>query len=213
MKPILFSGPMVRAILAGTKTQTRRLVRGLVEDVTRNEWHAPRRLVHKPTCQRSHCEQVDDNELACGGIECAKDGRAQVSPYGAPGDRLWVREAVALDYFSPSPWLPPERRHGYRADWTERAADMVPEPKWRPSIYMPRWASRLTLEVLSVRVERLQDITLDDCEAEGVKFPPNARSAGNFAALWDSINAERAPWKSNPWVWVVEFRRVTGGLE
>jgi hypothetical protein len=89
--------------------------------------------------------------------------------------------------------------------------------RWRPSIHMPRWASRITLEVAGVRVERLQEITPDDAIAEGVfgegrynTQPGMPYPVATFAALWDSINDKRAPWASNPWVWVVEFRRIDG---
>lgn len=160
-RPIIFSAPMVRAILAGTKVQTRFV-------------------------------------LGC--------------PYGQPGDRLWVREAWARD--------DEDGQLMYRADvGRDLCADA-----WRPSIHMPRWASRITLEVTAVRVERLQDISEADAQAEGVipKWEPGCSgrlmdafggfsfrpAASAYAELWEQINGPGA-WDANPWVWVVEFKRVT----
>ena len=144
-------------------------------------------------------------------------------PYGVPGDRLWVRETHHIDYY-PAGTLNAHGNPGvihYRAD-----TDIISQSwdgQWRPSIYMPRWASRITLEVVSVRVERVQDITPSDCIAEGVEVIANEwgtpwykgpqgewkSSREAFSAFWNSINAKRGfPWSSNPWVWVVEFRQV-----
>lgn len=202
-RPILFSGEMVRAILAGTKTQTRRVVKVPL-------WDPPMERAFAPGC--GIWRGADSSEVRC--------------PYGSAGSRLWVREAFARDYFSATPYLPPEQRHGYRADWTQRAADTAPEPKWTPSIHMPRWASRLTLEVTGVRVERLQDISEEDARAEGIVesgtapgwFKPKADGSfadparGAFQLLWESINGAES-WAANPWVWVVEFRRVESARE
>ena len=124
-------------------------------------------------------------------------------PYGAPGDRLWVRET----------WDTDGKTIAYRATTPETTTD--PEPmRWRPSIHMPRWASRLTLAVTSVRVERVQEITEADARAEGIE-PQRSDYSGEdsnslqFRDLWDSINAARGyGWAVNPWVWVVEFERV-----
>ncbi len=172
-KPILFSGEMVRAILDGRKTQTRRVVR------------------------REHIPFV--HSLLAGWIS----GRWShlPLPYGRPGDQLWVRET----------WL--EDTVGnirYRA--TERAVQDG-NWKWRPSIFMPRWASRISLEVTAVRVERVRDISEEDARAEGVDSIVATDTYSSyrmgFRKLWDSINAKRGySWESNPWVWVVEFKRV-----
>lgn len=175
-RPILFSGPMVRAILEGRKTVTRRVIRGSLPTDP-----AP---VH----------------FAC--------------PYGRKGDRLWVRETFYCDDYR-YPDAPVEdlrRLLEYRADhrcanWEAGCPcrDENGRSNWRPSIHMPRWACRLELEVVSVRAERLHEIT-DGAEvlAEGVL----TSSRDGFANLWDEINGKRAPWRDNPWVWRVEFRRV-----
>lgn len=186
-RPILFSGPMVTAILRGEKTQTRRVVKGQAL-----EWLAPDMFTP---------EYVANPENG-------------LCPYGRPGDRLWVRESYRV-----------MRPHGvdevqYKADWRP-----LPHDGWKPSIHMPRWASRLTLEIVSVRVERLQDISNQDAEAEGVvwdgrfclgsshvvkgtpKVFVSRREA--YRDIWDSINAKRGHgWDTNPWVWVIEFTRV-----
>jgi len=144
-------------------------------------------------------------------------------PYGGKGDRLWVRETFLV-----GDGMNPENdptRPTYRADFID--ADAIPV-KWTPSIYMRRHQSRLTLEVTGVRVERLQAITEDDAKAEGARpffetFPmfgreqtitsgercADAEHRAGFAVLWDEINADRATWKSNPFVWVVSFRLLT----
>jgi hypothetical protein len=142
-------------------------------------------------------------------------------PYGVPGDRLWVRETFRQSHGSMSVH--------YAAD-----ADEVSGGPWRPSIYMPRWASRLTLEITDVRVQRLQEISEEDARAEGVcdfangcclacnsrghnvTYPsgcPNCAATGHdhsskFRNLWDSANGKRAPWSSNPWGWALTFRRI-----
>ena len=188
-RPILMSGAMVRAILDGSKTQTRRIVKP------------------QPEHGIIPCAWVDTlwAELdAKGGCRCHM---APVRfPYGAPGDRLWVRETFAHHFG--------ELR--YRADESPDSY-YYGAKGWKPSIFMPRALSRITLEITGVRVERVQDISEDDAWAEGVEPPMlHPDDPGNldvaratFAALWDSINAARAPWESNPWVWVVEFKRFS----
>jgi hypothetical protein len=193
---------MVRAILEGRKTQTRRIVKP--QPIGRL-WNPP---VEPPCLQ-------DDS------------GRFHPCPYGQRGDRLWVREAWGLDAYTGDLQFSIKYRAGGDSYVTERngSDEWVPIyqryidgcglddkwDRWRPSIHMPRWASRITLEVTGVRAERLQDISEDDAKAEGVE--PLARQIGTdyrgaFQNLWDSINKDRTPWDSNPWVWVVEFRRV-----
>ncbi len=180
-RPILMSAPMVRAILEGRKTQTRR--------------------VYKP-------REVDNVEDPHGALF------AFPTPYGSPGDRLWVRETWSHDahdldtcraaHEDASPGI------GYGPYY--RSTEVAPDTlRWKPSIFMPRWASRITLEVTEVRVQRLQEISEDDAKAEGCEPSGSAGFAtarGLYAALWDSINGARAPWPSNPWVWAITFRRL-----
>jgi hypothetical protein len=224
-RPILFSAPMIRAILAGTKTVTRRIVRDQ-SLVQYDESDGAPVHVHGQNC-------VNYCDYACNGYSIEIDGTLKSSPYGGAGDRLWVREAFALAPAcnDPDPDDPNDWHVVYRADGDERPllastdenAEEIPPP-WRPSIYMPRWASRLELDITNVRVERLHEITGEDAAAEGVEgsrcdcevcsrsgaMCPADQSAHilEFRRLWDKLNGKRAPWSSNPWVWRVEFRRV-----
>jgi hypothetical protein len=216
-RPILFSDAMVQAILDGRKTQTRRLVKPQppTQEAVRAragdgyDWEAVR-----PGSAEFWPVGPVWAVRNCGGsasIRC---------PYGAAGDRLWVREAWNAHALTGAG--EPVSIH-YRAGGPGRQIAQAPNdawwhepPRWTPSIHMPRWASRLTLEVVSVRVERLHAITEDDAKAEGAELvepfldlDAPATYRDGFAALWTRINHERAPWLSNPWVWVVEFRRVT----
>ena len=209
--PIIFSGPMVRAILDGRKTQTRRVVKPQPPNKTR----------HMQLTEGEWCAFGEGTQVA-GGAWCGETGDPPFNrwkcPYGQRGDMLWVREI----------WKPTcsgltvDTYVRYCADDSRREIVHNLEcrghdtERWRPSIHMPRWASRLTLEVTGVRVERVQDITPDDALAEGVwEHPPDAHGFRSelrpaFHELWDSINAKRGyPWESNPWVWVVEFAMVT----
>lgn len=173
-RPILFSGLMVRAILRGRKTQTRRVVK-----------RQPDRHLFHLECLASG--EWRDEEISLG--KC---------PYGQPGDRLWVRETFAnLGDYGIS----------YRAD-SDAFGDT-----WTPSIFMPRSLSRITLEISAVRVERIDSITDSDAVAEGIALRGTTRFCGEarieFKNLWDLINAKRGfGWNANPWVWVIEFRRV-----
>jgi len=182
--PILFSGAMVRAILDGKKTQTRRPLR------FQPDGRFAFTVYH--------------------GLPC---------PYGAPGDRLWVRETWAHDCPHCSDVRCGNPDHiWYRASEANNVAKSFSgAARWRPSIHMPRWASRLTLEVVSARVERLQLIAGRDVLAEGIDNSKSNPEMGArwenmqrmaFQELWDSINGKRAPWASNPCVWVVEFKKV-----
>lgn len=200
-RPILFSGPMVRALLAGTKTQTRRVVK-------------PQPTHFNPAGVPRLAKPVGSSKV----IQC---------PYGQHGDRLWVRET----------WQTFERGYNvYKAIPTRRpsdscvlyaADDVDGDLGWRPSIHMPRWASRITLEITSVRVERLQDISEADAIAEGIErkedgigwkrgpisgdVPNTATRTGfpglAYQSLWEQINGPGS-WDANPWVWVIEFRRT-----
>ena len=179
-RPILFSAPMVRALLAGTKTQTRRIVKA--RDL---EWMDVHQGLREP-----------DNAERC--------------PYGQPGgDRLYVRETWAAPHaydHLPPRLIPQDARIHYAA--TEDRGGLL----WRPSIHMPRWASRITLEVTGVRVERLQDISEADAIAEGVYTDPACPAYDAYAQLWDEING-LGSWEANPWVWVVGFHRINGASQ
>lgn len=200
---------MVRALLAGTKAQTRRALRNQpsTNTVQVSTWHHPdpRPMFYAWTRNGA---AVADHPTA--GAEIS-DWLPGPCPYGQPGDRLWVRETWrivgdsdddTLDMFDCDDVQ-------YRADDDQSYID-----KYRPSIYMPRRLSRITLEVTGVRVERLQDISEADALAEGVaaKHTPDADYTAReaYAALWEQINGGGS-WAANPWVWVVEFKRAGGG--
>ena len=196
--PILMSGAMVRAVLDGSKTQTRRVVKQL--DPAMGACTTGNDGLPMPVC------------WAYGGpvLHC---------PYGKPGDRIWVRETWYCDHFEvqKGPYLEVPEAHEllvYRAD-NERPYE-AEQPVWRPSIHMPRWASRVLLEIVSVRVERLNDCSDADARAEGTpgghgvipSYNYNATPSEHFSHLWESINGAGS-WAANPWVWVIEFKRVT----
>lgn len=201
-RPILFSSPMVRALLAGTKTQTRRVMK-LQPDATwaRDEDTGLHYALKMP---------ASANGLPwwnIGGI-----GGGKECPYGQPGDRLWVRETWNYD--------PPDEVFGknpdrviFRADYQHPDTLNADEyPTWKPSIFMPRWASRILLEITGVRVKRLQDISIGDCCAEGAPIADNEPHQTHavhtwYQKLWESINGHGS-WAANPWVWVVEFKVV-----
>jgi hypothetical protein len=206
-RPIIFSPPMARAILDGRKSQTRRVVKDVPPEAT--AW--------RPILGDTTRWTAADGFGAIAHIRC---------PYGQPGDTLWAREAFYIDTFPEGPVQQPEdmRDVYYRADG--ECCEQIPEcqcfdvgkPRWRPSIYMPRWASRLTLRVTEVRVERLQAISEDDARAEGAAPRPTFGAASRahcdardvFAAGWDAINGKRlgCSWADNPWVWCVSFEAM-----
>ena len=225
-RPILISAPMIRATLSGSKTQTRREIkwskRRPIDFVGgKGDWN-------DPSCWGwSHDDGYtllkSDGEPDCYELPC---------PYGQAGDQLWVREAFSgphcMDASDGCKAVPPSKwgdcsRIWYWADGNPTEGDWT---RPRPSIHMPRWASRITLEIVSVRVERLQDISEEDAAAEGIyresedEIPFNgpwyinagdsqgyATAKSCYAALWDIINGEGS-WEKNPWVWVIEFRRI-----
>ncbi len=198
-RPILFSAPMVRALLAGTKTQTRRALKPQPSEFVGGPGVTLRDGSPAPLIALDDSVEPYGREIAC--------------PYGKPGDRLWVRETFG--HFERNENFKPDCEVFYRADGN--CLELEP---WRPSIHMPRWASRITLEITSVRVERLQAISNDDIKAEGLDDDPRIVSGeieGSmltplgrriaFESLWESINGP-ASWDANPWVWVIKFRKV-----
>jgi hypothetical protein len=208
-RPILFSAPMVRAILEGRKTQTRRLVKPV------------RGFEHNAICRPDLA--AEQFEVWWHG-ESERVGCLQSCPYGCPGDRLWVREAwrVAECYDNKSGaelnGILSARNAQYAA-----AADQflgVVQGRYRHARFMPRWASRITLEVTGVRVERLNEISEADARAEGCagghgaipEYGYNASPVEQYGFLWEQINGPGS-WSANPWVWVVEFARAAQAKE
>ena len=217
-RPILFKAPMVNAILEGRKSMTRRVVKP-----------QPDQRYQLFECHRDGTCEV--------GLHIDSPNHYQIScPYGKVGDRLWVKETWIPDPNADHDcwddhtctyveWsgcgtrideVPPAMRKPehciYRASWN--GGDLI----WKPSIFMPRWASRITLEITGVRVERLQDISNDDAVAEGCPgwYSPQHPDQGctdgrtpseEFCELWQSINGPGS-WEANPWVWVISFKRV-----
>jgi len=218
-KPIVFSGAMVRAILEGRKTQTRRVVdfKRHLDDMELSEH--PRGGLWYETHRVRQGERIQT-----GAGPFVPNDWKHYSPYGSPGDWLWLREtwAVHKQYNSLKPReLPQEAPVVYHCDIARACLE---RGRWRSSRFMPRWASRITLEITEVRVQRVQEISGDDALAEGVSYPgrdgmlaiaPIAKPSDDaflrnaYAALWDSINEARGfPWSSNPWVWALTFKRV-----
>jgi len=178
-RPILFSTEMVRAILDGRKSQTRRIIKKQPVDIL--PMNVPNEWVALLTREPAH-------------------GEVWKCRYGIPGDRLWVRET----------WFPIPKSEGGGAIYKVTNSDSYkPSLKWKPSIFMPRWASRITLEVVNVRVERVQNISKTDCIAEGIGGLEDIVAGWHqsYAQLWDSINAKRGyGWGVNPYCWVIEFK-------
>lgn len=197
-RPILFNDQMVRAILDGRKTVTRRVMKPQPMPSKSGGHNWPCK-VHQSMLHVERELQNGDG-CWCGLAEAA-------CPYGQPGDRLWVREAWACTLVAQAPgeeWVV-YREGDNRTDYGG---------PWKPSIHMPRWASRILLEITAVRVERLQDISNDQAIAEGIDTHPMGfygngciTAGGAFLELWESINGD-GRWADNPWVWVIEFKRV-----
>ncbi len=231
-RPILFSAPMVRAILDGSKTQTRRIWKmpSWAEWDLQEGGHNAGMLIPQDPANKGWYS-VD--EVAC--------------PYGRPGDQLWVRETWRIGAWDETrPAFALDYRDGPRKEWVDVPDPMCDEDamfyrlwqqstddaikaglqtaddgnyhwepgqspcRWRPSIHMPRWASRILLEITVVRVERLQDISVSDAIREGYDGSnpsPVDPSIKWYADLWESIHGPGS-WAVNPWVWVIEFRRI-----
>ena len=196
--PILFNSEMVRAILDGRKTQTRRVVKGNknpVDDMLNGliEFDGEKAIF----AHQTHADNYTTQSIKC--------------PFGKVGDRLWVRET----------WRQPEDFEGYdRGAVLYAVSEMDAGAKWKPSIHMPRYASRITLEITDIRVEKVQDINEENCLKEGIEkyFDDGVYYYGEydkghcdykhvFKTLWDSMNKKHT-WESNPYVWVIEFRRL-----
>ncbi|AOE99073.1 hypothetical protein ATE40_007350 [Serratia surfactantfaciens] len=227
-RPVIFNGEMVRAILDGRKTQTRRVMKVQPKpSETRpgDFWFSAKKLesmVHVSDFTPGNSPIAD----------CHLFFQEHCCPFGQVGDRLWVRETFAvlgnedgcpIDWdgnlikgdekqaariYKASCWQEP----GNYGLWSIPDRDTQYEGAWRPSIHMPRWASRITLEITGVRVERLNDISEEDARAEGVKAgvsPGHEHMMHQvaFSELWQSIYGAES-WSANPWVWVIEFRRV-----
>lgn len=196
-RPILLNAEMVRAVLDGRKTQTRRMVDNVDSDNCL--------ALRKPTKTR--------NSIYTHVMDAPKHG---ICPFGAVGDRLWVRETFSGNYLDDDQIQDIKGGRDkasdlceYRADYPDgyQAAD-----GWTPSIHMPRWASRITLEITGVRVERLRELSEEDAKSEGVTPPGGGVLPGwehriNFRELWMSIYGTDN-WEANPWVWVIEFKRL-----
>ncbi|RQM44554.1 hypothetical protein EHZ19_28310 [Paraburkholderia bannensis] len=221
-RPILFNGPMVRAILDGSKTQTRRIVKdqppmdcGFVSTAFFNPTVIDRKGLEQPGPEIFGAYSEDGSW----GCKCH---------HGAPGDRLWVRETLAptragvcgdiVDWHYAADGAKVLRMPGLAPQFSDAMAFAHLARMSVPSIHMPRWASRITLEVTGVRVERLCAITALDAIKEGAKplMPDFACTqacpedfVAGFRKLWDGLAAPGADWAANPWVWVVEFKRVS----
>lgn len=193
-RPVIFNGEMVRAILDGRKTQTRRVInpQPTLSERTGFNWNGAAYGIG------STYRDTVRNFANC----------FKVCPFGQVGDRLWVRET----------WTPESidaEEGSYSPDYRATANGQPLDGRWTPSIHMPRWASRIMLEITAVRVERLNDISHDDANAEGCCYgrgggvPDFAVTpADHFPTLWASIYGEDS-WGANPWVWVIEFKQVS----
>ncbi|HHB7992374.1 TPA: hypothetical protein ACN7OE_001219 [Klebsiella pneumoniae] len=234
---MIFNGEMVRAILDGLKTQTRREVKlnlDIARLATTYDWATSLAANHYQGLAEEQIQQKA--ESLRGVIHPVILGNGQmvsiICPHGKPGDRIWVREAFRV-HSRATDVATLVYKASERNSWTEQTHRVpvavcnkpaTPE-KWTPSLHMPRWASRILLEITDVRVERLNAISQEDARAEGIidggclncgepepcgcaNPEPDATDA--FAYLWQSIYGQES-WNANPWVWVIEFERVEGG--
>lgn len=190
-KPILMSGAMVRAILDGRKTQTRRVVKWSTVPKTHDYDFEPYAIIEGWPYLSVRGSVDTETPLA--------------SPYGKPGDRLWVKET-----FMPDPYINSVASTIYRA--TEAEPERYSGHNWKPSIFMPRIRSRITLEITGVRAERLNEISANDATAEGVEIITSIDHGSTdpvaaYRVLWESING-KGSWEKNPWVWCISFKRI-----
>lgn len=228
---MIFNAEMVRAILAGRKTQTRRIMAPQPEPCPRGGHWRPSNVFKTML----HVEdEMQNGKGGWGGLV------GDACPFGDVGDRIWVRETFQgplLNYEQMDEYLEDSSKFE-KPEFCQYAADGGHRPEyqdaddnlrhgWRPSIHMPRWASRILLEITNVRVERLNAISEEDVDAEGFAgdyptsvfpnlFPGEPKDWSHlsmrdcYGVLWKSIYGEES-WKANPWVWVIEFKRVEGG--
>jgi len=221
--PILFSAPMVQAILGGRKTMTRRIMKKQPPD---ESFLLARMIESTSNADRKHEGKLHWIRLNDNKTLIEEDKKEFFNyPYGQVGDRLWVRETHAYRDFDS--WICDDKNSViYKADYEDPA---VCARKFKPSIHMPRWASRITLEITKVRIERLQNITDSDAVREGIERVGGEFSCSpwrnyrigergemnmhcsaptrSFMTLWESIHGVDS-WSKNPYVWVIEFRRV-----
>jgi len=239
-RPILFSTPMIQAILAGKKTETRRVVTkhnsfigeggdwNKLEFYNKQTWNDETHCMDKPYIAETFVDSgfPDKNgkknyQYLHVPYDFEEEGVIyRVYPRYSPKDILWVKETwrtgAGLDSFPPhcsgdnSPYQ-------YKADMaTVRGKDVTeysPWGKWRPSIFMPRWASRITLEITDIRVQRLQDISEEDAKAEGMTISaPILQGVMShkmkFRLIWDKINGKKHTWEENPYIWVITFKKI-----
>ncbi|MDP9037816.1 MAG: hypothetical protein M3O02_00915 [Acidobacteriota bacterium] len=206
-RPILFNGPMVRAVLDGRKSQARRVVK----------WnnHAGVNLAFS-RLEAEHMFNVMWGLYSRDGEARWQERANAKCPYGKSGDLLWVRETFGFDCMAGADECAHKDCIHYRADVTDGRATESWKGHWKPATHMPRWASRITLEITEIRVQRLQEISEADAVAEGTRIDhmpidvsrmpyPTHIDCGRFAAAWESINGSGS-WDANPWVWAVSFK-------
>ena len=178
-RPILFSAPMVRALLAGTKTQTRRIVKRLPLRINR---------------------EINEMEVDVANIENGEFAKRVPCHMGKPGDRIYVRETWQVAGGNSGIW--------YAATDSKTDEGNSPVTNWRPSTHMPKELARIWLEITGVRVERLQDISTEDCISEGLnttlrEYDAEVNLRDQFQELWESTGGD---WAANPWVWAIDFK-------
>ncbi|EBV3773780.1 hypothetical protein E1563_18540 [Salmonella enterica subsp. enterica serovar Richmond] len=208
---MIFNAEMVNAILSGRKTQTRRPIK----------WKQTR---------FTEIAERDDGSLWPWAEDCERGGDIWFAcPYGEIGDRIWVREtwqvihdhideSSHVEYRTYAPSIPKEKDRYWHTVYAEHFGDESREDRgfpWRPAIHMPRWASRILLEITDVRVEKLRDLSEEDAKSEGITPSAGGVLPGweyriNFRDLWMDIYGTDN-WEANPWVWVIEFKRIEGG--